>query len=261
MSYQAELDFAKDLARQAGKINRKYFQIGVETTTKSDHTPVTRADTEINQLVIDEIAKKFPQHSVLGEEASNLHAGAEYTWVCDPIDGTIPYSIGLATNVFSLILTRKGVPVTGVVFDPHLDRLFWATKGEGAFVGNTRLKVNKLKLAEGIIGMSGRQSAVVDSPKFHMYIEQKAHRVMALSCCIYEGMLVTAGQLTAHVYPGLHAHDAVASKLFVEEAGGIVTDLYGNDQKYDEPVHGIIARNGVVQEELLAIARRSLLAT
>lgn len=261
MTYDKELAFAKALAQAAGDIIRRDFRIGVPGNIKQDGGFVTQADNMVNAMVIKEVAKTFPTHSVLGEEASNLHDGAEFVWVCDPIDGTLAYSFGLPTNVFSLVLVQKGIPQIGVVLDPHLQRLFWARQGQGAFLGKHKLRVNSTKLARSLIGYSGQRTKLVDTPQLHMSIEKSAYRIYSLGSVIYEAMMVTAGQLSAHIYPGANAHDTVASKLFIEAAGGRVTDFFGNDQLYDRPVQGIIASNGVVHDDLVAIVKATLLKT
>jgi len=91
------LEFAKSLALEAGKIMRTYFLV-TDTTWKADQTPVTQADTEINSLVIDRVQKAYPSHSVYGEEESSLRE-SKFLWVCDPVDGTLPYSLGLPLSL------------------------------------------------------------------------------------------------------------------------------------------------------------------
>lgn len=253
------LEFAKALALQAGDVMLEHFQIGISATRKENKTPVTIADEKINAIVIREVKKHFPDHSVLGEEASHANKASNYVWVCDPIDGTTPYTFGLAINVFSLVLTREGIPEIGVVYDPYLKRLFTAQKGKGAFLGDQKLHVNNLKMKDAVIGCSSKTSKIVDAPQLHADVERSAHRTMALYCAIYEGMMVTAGQMAGHIFVGAGAYDAVASALFVTEAGGKVTNLFGEEQRYDEPVKGAVATNGIVHEEILALVQKNLL--
>src|SRR5689334_11581485 len=111
------LEFAKSVAEDAGKVMLKYFKAGVSQRYKADKTIVTVADEEINQLVIDRIGQKYPEHSVLGEEASNDKTH-QYAWICDPIDGTNPYARGLPVSTFSLALTKDGRSIIGVILDP-----------------------------------------------------------------------------------------------------------------------------------------------
>src|SRR6185437_220297 len=94
------LDFAKSLAQEAGQIMLEYFKPDVQHHLKEDKTIVTIADEKINRLVINKVEKVFPDHSVLGEEASNTKTH-EYAWICDPIDGTNPYSKGIPVSTFS----------------------------------------------------------------------------------------------------------------------------------------------------------------
>src|SRR6185369_16230217 len=116
------LQFARGLADQAGAIMLEHFQVGVAKRDKAeaDNTPVTIADTQINRLVIEAVRAKHPTHAVIGEEESHPADGVEFTWVCDPIDGTIPYTMGIPTNLFSLALVDgEGQPVVAVVYDPY----------------------------------------------------------------------------------------------------------------------------------------------
>ncbi len=77
------LETAVSLARQAGEIGRTIFTTARESTWKSDNTPVTEADIAINDLVIREISRIYPNHAIIGEESSQPHAGADHVWVCD----------------------------------------------------------------------------------------------------------------------------------------------------------------------------------
>jgi myo-inositol-1(or 4)-monophosphatase len=91
--YDRELDIAKRLAKEAGDIMLKYFNSAASNPTiKSDRTIVTKADTEINDHVIKLLKAETPEYSVWGEEQSSIIEGSKYTWVCDPVDGTMPFS-------------------------------------------------------------------------------------------------------------------------------------------------------------------------
>jgi len=253
MNEAQALEFAKTLAHEAGAIMLKEFMIGVTAEYKDDKSPVTIADTAINDLVIEKIIQAYPTHSVRGEEASNMLDGSEYVWVCDPIDGTTAFSHGIPTNVFSLTLTKDGQPILGVVYDPYMERLYTAHKGNGVFVNGRALKVNQQNLDTAWLGLASFHSPYVDAPKVHYALERRDIRRLCSTSTIYESMLVAAGQLGGQIYVNTKAHDVASAKLFVEEAGGRVTDLFGQDQRYDQEVTGMVASNGIIHDELLAI--------
>src|SRR3989339_1076408 len=116
------LEFAKNLAKEAEEIALRYFSFKVENTWKEDNTPLTKADTEINDLVIKRVNEAFPEHSIYGEEQSELKENSKYIWVCDPIDGTMPFSNGSPIFTFSIALVDQssGLPILGVINDPVL---------------------------------------------------------------------------------------------------------------------------------------------
>lgn len=248
------LDFSKDVASQASEIMLQYFQIGVDAVEKNDRSIVTEADKKINQLVIDEVNRNFPDHSVLGEEASKPNE-SEYVWVCDPIDGTLPFSKGLPYSVFSLALCKKGVPVVGVVSDPFTNRLYSAVKGEGALLNNTPIKVSSSSLDySSTINVDWWPEAEYDIDTIcHKVSLEKSCYVLHLGCVVQASMMVACGQFEASIFPGTKGKnvDIAAVKIIVEEAGGKVTDLFGNEQRYDKDIKGALITNGVMHEEIL----------
>lgn len=253
------LTFATSLAYEAGEIMLKYFTLGIEKEFKDDHSPVTIADKQINALVVEKVNKTYPTHSILGEEQSDLKDGSEYTWVCDPIDGTIAYTLSIPTNVFSLALVKNGEVQLGVVYDPYLKRLYSAVKDKGAYLNDTPIHVNdETDITLGRIGTSGPSGRLLDLASFHAAVERNHLHTIHLTCAIYEGVLVASGQLIGNVFSGNTAHDAATLKIIVEEAGGKVTDLWGNDQRYDRPIKGLVVSNGRVHGELLDILRPHL---
>lgn len=258
VNMKRELNFAKAVAEEAGLIMLKYFQSGVTSKLKPDNTPVTKVDEAINLMVITIIKKQYPNHAILGEEESYIPKGASYKWICDPIDGTIPYTLGIPTNVFSLALVdESGQPIVAVVHDPYLKQKYWAVKNGGAFLNDFPIHVNKVNsLYKALIGNSGRTSQAVNAVEFKGEINVICYRSIVLNSVIYEAMLVASGKIAATILTGAGMHDAVSAKLIVEEAGGKVTDLFGNEQRYDVPIKGAIISNGVLHNKLVDIAKR-----
>ncbi len=253
------LDFAKGLAGRAGGIMLEHFAVGVAFTSKADDSRLTIADTAVNRMVIEEVAKHFPEHGVRGEEESTQRDHHTMVWVCDPIDGTLPYSHGIPTNMFSLALVQDGEPIVGVTYDPYLKRLFAAEKGKGAFLNNQPIKVSTSGLVanQSISGASDR--SLLYPPGVYAACYDRQLQFFSHKSCVYSSMLVASGQFVGHMYCGVHAHDVAAVKIIVEEAGGKVTDLRGQQQRYDQPIYGALISNGVAHDDLLALIKPHLL--
>ncbi len=254
----AYLEFAKNLALQAGDVMLEHFKPGIEREIKSDATPVTIADTTINKMVIDAVSQKFPDHSVMGEEESSDVTTTEYLWVCDPIDGTIPYTLGIPTSLFSIALVHNGESIVGVLYDPYTKRMFTAVKGGGAQLNGETIRVNNEVAPKGYVTLPTMQYGMTDTASLVADAMSTGIRSFSLCCITYEAMLVASGQITGSVFPGKTPWDIAAVKVVVEEAGGIVTDLYGNDQTYDRPINGAVASNGQMHDELVALASKHI---
>ena len=143
--YNNYLEFAKEIAFEAGKIMKKYFYQDNGSSYKGDRTIVTLADKEINSYLIKRVKEQYPDHSVLGEEES-FDKSSNYVWVCDPVDGTAMYARHIPIAVFSLALVIDGVSVVGVIYDPFTDNMYTAIKGEGAYRNEERITVNNFAL-------------------------------------------------------------------------------------------------------------------
>ncbi len=254
-------EFAKSLAYEAGEIMRKYFFV-TERTWKEDATPLTKADTEINDLVIERIQQKYPEHSIHGEERSE-YKDSKYMWVCDPVDGTLPYSSGISASTFSLALVIDGVSTVGVVYDPFNDRLFHAIKGEGSYVNDLPMHVSdQATLKNGVVDLEGVYNPnltfeVPLSETFREVLVDNGVRPVQLWSSILPSCLVAFGTFIGVIMDGQTVQDAAAIKVIVDEAGGKVTDMYGNDQRYDEPARGFIASNGLVHDDLVRLVKES----
>lgn len=253
-SLEKERTFAIAIARHAGEVMRAYYQKHDKNTAlKADKSPVTAADTLINEYLIEQVGQVFPTHGVLGEEASTMTADHVMVWVCDPIDGTIPFILGLPTAMFSLALVRDGEPILGVAYDPFLDRLFCAVKGQEATCNDQPIHVSSRTLADGaIIAGPSHTKGVLRGQALYESLHQQGASVTLFSGNVYKCTLVADGHLDGRIFSGPCAHDIAALKVIVEAAGGRVTDLSGNEQRYDGHIKGAIISNGVIHNDLLA---------
>ena len=256
------LETAVELGRQAGRIMLEHFEMGVAADLKADNSPVTIADETINQLVIDRIAAEYPTHGVIGEEGSVERPESSLQWVCDPIDGTLPYTLGIPTNVFSLALVDDGAPVVSVIFDPYMDRMYTATLGDGAYRNQERIFVSDTtSLRDAVMnvaGRSARRAAALGGP-IYADLEQLGVRLLDHSSFVYEAVLVAAGMFDAAVFTKRTPWDAAAAVLLVSEAGGAATDVVGSLQRYDRAVNGTILSNGKIHDDVKQVVGRHLI--
>ena len=254
------LEFAKEIAYEAGKIMKKYFTEDNGASYKYDQTIVTKADTEINSLLIKRVKETFPNHSVDGEEEQ--FGKSDYVWVCDPVDGTAMYSRHIPVAVFSLALVIDGVSTVGVVYDPFTDNLYTAIKGEGAYNNGIKISVNDIALDDM---RSVSNFDMWPEAEYNLYdaikeLGKKTYFV-GVGSVIRACMCVANGDFNLAIFPGTkHKNcDIAAAKVIVEEAGGKVTDLFGNEQRYDQSINGAVISNTLVHPEVInAINNKNL---
>ena len=255
--YQEYLDFAKDIAKSAGKIMIKYFNKDNGQRYKGDNTIVTLADTEINSYLINRIKEKYPNHAVDGEEEQ--FGKSNYKWICDPVDGTAMYARHIPVAVFSLALVIDGEPMIGVVYDPFTDNMYTAIKGEGAYKNNTKIKVNDITLDDikSVSHFDIWPEAGYDIIEIIKELGKKTYFV-SIGSIIRACMCIASGEYTLAIFPGTkHKNcDIAAVKVIVEEAGGKVTDLFGEEQRYDQDIKGALISNGKVHDETIKVIKK-----
>ena len=254
------LEFAKRLAYEAGEIMRNYFDGEMKADYKGDDTIVTVADEEINQMVIDRVRESFPEHSVNGEEQS--YGESNFVWACDPIDGTAMFARGVPVAVFSLALVVDGAPIVGVVYDPFMDKLYSAIKGEGAYKNDEKIIVNDVRIGdrrevsnfdywpEAKLGLGVVLDAFNKASSYFISVGSVARAAMC----------VASGDFVMGIFAGTEGKnvDVAAAKIIIEEAGGKMTDIYGNEQRYDGDIKGAIYSNGVVHDEVVKIVKENM---
>jgi myo-inositol-1(or 4)-monophosphatase len=261
MAYESELAFATDLAREAGDIMRKYFRSAdIGTEWKEDATPVTVADTTINQLVIDAVKRAFPEHGVIGEEGS-YESEREQVWIVDPVDGTVPYSLGIPVSSFLLALVNKhdGQPVLGVTYEPYLDEMYTAVRGEGAFLNGATIETSKTgsltKTYAALYGPAVQTEAVDYAPGRTIdELYERGCNGFRMASGAYTGARIATGQFASLVMGNGKPWDSASIAILVQEAGGVATDLEGNPRRYDKTELGcVISANPEVHEQILKL--------
>ena len=253
------IDFAKDTALEAGKIIIDGFRSTSVAKYKANESPLTIFDEKVNALVLNRVKRFFPNHNILSEENSALTSSSDYLWVCDPIDGTIPFLAGLPTFAFSLALLKEKKVILGVIYDPFMDRMYFAEKGRGAKMNEKNIHVSSRRdLRHSSITVCWWRTS-----KYDLYLVDKRLRDLDIyfidpTSIVYTGALVALGKMEATIFGGNDPHDSAALKIIIEEARGKVTDLFGFESYYGSNIEGHLATNGLLHNKLLKLIRENI---
>ena len=181
--------------------------------------------------------KAYPDHAVLAEESGAAAGTAEYEWIIDPLDGTTNFIHGFPQYCVSIAVRHRGALAHGVVYDPVKNDLFTASKGRGAFLNDRRIRVSKcLRLNDALVG-TGFPFREVD--RVDLYSEQLKRMMKTTAGVRRPGAAaldlayVACGRLDAFWELGLSPWDMAAGALLILEAGGLVSDLQGEDHFLD----------------------------
>jgi myo-inositol-1(or 4)-monophosphatase len=258
------LDFALETARRAGGLLRAFYSQQHTVKHKSTEIDlVTEADLASERLMIDAIRARFPHHAILSEEGlgdRDVDAGeVPYLWLVDPLDGTVNYAHGFPVWSVTLALANREQVVLGVAYDPLLDEMFWAERGQGAWCNSRRLHVSTVsRLQEALLatGFAYQLDALADNnlAEFNAMVLH-AQGVRRGGSAVLDLAYVAAGRLDAYWEMQLQPWDWATGWLLVEEAGGVVTDLKGEPWSLGKT--DLAASNGPVHQELLAVLRQA----
>jgi myo-inositol-1(or 4)-monophosphatase len=244
------LVFAKNLVKQGGKLIRDNFDRNISIEFKSDHTPVTEIDKQINNLFIKTVQTTYPEHGLLGEE-SNLGDGTEeLQWLCDPIDGTKCFILGIPQCTCILALTKQGQVLLSTIYDPFSDRLYHAVRGQGAFCNDQPIHVNDQALKGSYVLLEASSFPSAEG------IKKLGGDIESVAGTGYKCVMLASGHGSAVLKTkgDVDFHDIGPSSLIVEEAGGKVTAYDGSALRYDRPItSGVILSNGITHEALIKI--------
>jgi myo-inositol-1(or 4)-monophosphatase len=193
---------------------------------------VSEVDRAAEQDIIATLRKAYPGHAIMAEETGS-HAGNDYQWIIDPLDGTTNYLHGFPQFAISIACTHKGDLISGVVYDPFKDEMFTASKGEGAQLNGRRLRVTARKGLDGALigtGFPYRDHTHLDAygDMFKAMVKETAGLRRPGSAAL-DFAYVAAGRLDGFWEIGLSVWDFAAGALLVREAGGTVTDLRGGN--------------------------------
>lgn len=257
-------NWMEEIARGAGEITLRYFnKPNLEIITKSDASPVTRADRESEEYLRKRIREKFPNDKILGEEfgedtpSPGLSPGGERSnerrWILDPIDGTQSFIRGVPLYGVMIALEESGIITHGCVHFPALNEMISASRGHGCFWNDERCRVSKIErmedatlLATDFRRLEGKLPGAVRDT-----IIRKVKTVRGWGDC-YGHFLVATGRADIMLDPKVALWDTAPLGVIVEEAGGRALDFSGNDTVYSPT---LITTNGELAAEVKEMLR------
>ena len=228
----AVLEDVKSWCHEVGAYQVEHFRSNdLEISTKSSESDlVTKVDKGSEEIIIAHIKSKYPDSKIVAEE-SGVSGGesAEYTWVIDPLDGTNNYASGLPIFAISIGLFKGDTPVLGVVYAPYLREMYYASKGQGAYLNGEKISISrKTELKNCMVGTGfpyDKAYAKLNNLDYFNNMLPKIRGVRRYGAAAYDLCLVASSCLDAYWEMSLQEWDVAAGALIVEEAGGKVINF------------------------------------
>lgn len=228
---QALLNTAVKAAHAAGdtimRYSRRVHQLDVRSKARNEL--VSQVDVMAEQIIVDAIQERYPEHAIIGEEGGE-QGEHDTVWIIDPLDGTTNYLNGFPMYAVSIGVQVKGRMEVGVVYDPSREELFTAVRGSGAQLGDRKLRMDSKKELTGALIGTGFPYRENDR-WMEQYLNQLRAVMQVAGDCRRPGSAaldlsyVAAGRLDGFWEFGLQPWDYAAGALIVREAGGIVSSL------------------------------------
>lgn len=243
-----------EINQKAGEIARRYFGTQIEVTRKSDESPVTRADREIELSIREMLEKNFPDHSIIGEEFGETAKSSAYRWIIDPIDGTRSFLLNTPLFGTLIALERDGVPLLGSIYLPVQDQLMIGSRETGTFLNGKRCFVSKtanLKDATLIV----TDPAQVTEFAYRLMLERlyrAVGQVRGFGDC-YGYFLVACGVAEIMIDPGgVKLHDIAPMLPIMQGAGGQFTSIEG---RVGSSIDSGLATNRLLHQHVLSVIK------
>ena len=222
---------SKILIRDFGEVEK------LQVSIKGPSNFVSNADIKAEKIIIDELAKAKKNYSIISEEGgSKNNQDSENVWIIDPIDGTINFLHGIPHFAISIALKSNNEIVSGLIFDPIKDEMFYAEKNNGAFFNNQRIKVSKKKQINNCLFATGGKE------KMELDLITRKSGSAALDMAY-----VAAGRYDGYFQNNLNLWDIAAGIIIIKEAGGIINEI---DLSKNDNIN-IRASNTSINEKML----------
>ena len=216
-SISANLNIMIKASEKASKILiRDFGEIeNLQVSKKGPHDFVTNSDLKVEKTIIDELKKARPNYSILSEEKGiEINKDKNNTWVIDPIDGTVNFLHGIPHFAISMALKSHDEIVSGLVFDPIKNEMFFAEKENGAFFNNHRIRVSKKNELNNCLFVTGGK---IENELDFSYRKS--------GCAALDMAYVAAGRYDGYFQNDLNLWDIAAGIILIKEAGGVLNDI------------------------------------
>jgi myo-inositol-1(or 4)-monophosphatase len=246
---QAAMKAGRSLARDFGEVQN------LQVSLKGPGDYVSQADRKAEEIIYNELSRARPGYSFLMEERGAVEGDdGQHRWLVDPLDGTTNFLHGIPIFSVSIALERQGQLVAGVIFNPAMDELYTAERGNGAFLNDRRMRVaGRAKLVDCVIGTGiphmGRGNharALADLRN----VMAEAGGIRRLGSAALDLAYVAAGRMDGFWENWLSPWDIAAGMLMVREAGGFASDRDGGSASFEKG--SVVAGNEQVHKALLA---------
>jgi myo-inositol-1(or 4)-monophosphatase len=260
MLHSALLNVMIKAARRAGRnLKRDLGEIEhLQVSLKGPANFVTIADKRAEEMIYEDLLKARPGYGFVGEEGGTREGSDKSNvWIVDPLDGTTNFLHGIPHFAVSIALQRDGVLIAGLVYNPANDDLFLAEKGKGAFLNDQRLRVAaRTQLSDSVIACGlphiGRGDFRLAGQEMAA-IQPRVAGLRRFGAASLDLAWVAAGRLDGYWERNLSVWDMAAGVVLVREAGGYVSDVDGDDYKFE--TRDIVAGNEAIQREIVKVLK------
>ncbi len=256
---QQALEFAQLLATQGGEYAMKKINELKTIDFKAERDVVTEVDHYLDALFSTEIQRQFPHHNLISEELPDRSKGSDWTWIIDPLDGTVNYSRGIPVWGISLGLCYQGRPVMGCIFLPASREMCTAILGQGTRINGQPVKVSAISnppqaiVANGDFNVGPEEGIPQLNQRVKESLAQQAERYQRAKCygaAVWEAVMVASGRFEAYAMQISHPWDICAAAIIVEEAGGKATQLNGSILEMND-LSSALFTNAVLHEDFV----------
>ncbi len=248
-----------EAAKAGGQILKQYFGQNLDIEQKSSPADIrTKADLESEVAILKILKKEFPDYNIHSEEEGKTNNKSEFTFVIDPLDGSHNFVTGIANFSVSIALMKGDEIEVGIIYQPILDRVYYAQKNKGAFLNDNRISVS----AESDIKKSSLSYVAAYGHSAEDYGEimrrlelSGAKRVFYNWSVAMDFCYLATGKMEAIINDGCEIYDYLAGKIIAKEAGAVILDFAGQVEQAEKNDKFVIANNQAIVSKVLAMIK------